>query len=173
MIATHHNESGTSDRYSGSTLFLIAASAFFATAINNPLPQIKVSEEEAIRVLMNSPKTDHQIVNGSTPVRADLENIALSGNSLPDTGSQHHSRIYFSSTHINETRPYWFFEYETNSPAVSFMGSTESGRYIVDAQTGELVYSVESVRWISHHRRSGCPDSLQASCGSVGFKHIR
>jgi hypothetical protein len=133
---------------------ILATSAFLATAINNPIPQIKVSEEQAISILMNNPKTDHKIVNGSTPVKADLEYVALSGNSMPDTGSQHHSRIYFSSTHTDEERPYWFFDYETNW---NYGFSSGSGRYIVDAQSGELVFSVES---ISGSITIGGPDVL-------------
>lgn len=121
---------------------MIAASAFIAVSTSQPLPIIKVTEEKAIEILKGSGKTDLNIINNNSPKSSDLQYYSLNWTDYLNVGSDHHSRIYVSNIPVGEMRPYWFINYES-----SWNGgwSSGTGKYIVDAQTGELMLSLESV----------------------------
>ncbi|MGD0802830.1 MAG: hypothetical protein ABSA11_02005 [Candidatus Bathyarchaeia archaeon] len=123
---------------------ILATSAFLAVAISQPVPQIKVSEEQAISILREYDNTDNRIVNGTIrTLSANLEYISLNWTTyLSNTGDEPHSRIYISDTPVGEYKPYWFIHIES---VWDYGWSGGSGSYIVDAQSGEIVLSLERV----------------------------
>ena len=122
---------------------LLATSAFLVIAVNQPTAPITIDEESAINIIKESGKTDPRIVYGSSPVNAQQEYIKPNWmNILGDGGSRRHSRIYLSPIDGEEVKPYWVIEYETELSPLPGMW-TGFGRYVVDAQTGELVLSLE------------------------------
>lgn len=113
---------------------LLATSAFLVVATSQPTPQTLVTAEQAINILKESGKTNPMIINESSPESSELEYVSLNWtNYLRGIGSETtHSRIYVSMTPVGEIKPYWFISYGL-------------GRYVVDAQTGELMLSLERV----------------------------
>ena len=120
---------------------ILATSAFVVVTMSQHTQPIKITLEQAISILKEGNKTDRRIVYGSSPVKADLEYITIDwANYLRNTGSEHHERIYVSETPVGEVKPYWVFDFET-SFGFNYGGS---GRYVVDAETGEVMLSLES-----------------------------
>jgi hypothetical protein len=123
---------------------LLATSAFLAVAVSQPIPVIKINQQQAIDILKESDKTDHQILNGTVwSFSTNLEYVSLNWTSfLNNSGGQHHSRIYVSDTPKGEFKPYWFISYETSW---NYGWNDGTGSYVVDAQSGEVMLSLESV----------------------------
>jgi hypothetical protein len=130
------------------TAFLTVAKTQSASQ-TQPAQSINVTEAQAIEILKESDKTDPRIINGipggsASPASADLEYISLNWTNYLKTVNSDpltmHDRIYVSPRPVGEVRPYWLIDYET-SLGFNYGGS---GRYVVDAQTGELMLSLES-----------------------------
>ncbi len=123
---------------------ILATSGFLAVSTTQPTSNVSVTAEQAVNILKASDRADRRIVCGSQPVKTDLDYIAINwANYLRNTGPEHHDRIYVSTSPVGEIKPYWIIEYETElSPLPGdYVGS---GKYLIDAETGELMMSLES-----------------------------
>ncbi len=121
---------------------ILATTAFLAMAITQPMPQTQVTVEQAINILRESGKTDHFITDQISPQNIRLEYISINWQDyLWNTG--YHTRLYVSTTHVGEVKPYWVADYDDTS-TVNLGGAPIYGRYVVDAQTGEVMLSLES-----------------------------
>jgi hypothetical protein len=119
---------------------LLTVSAFALFASNTPTPQVKVDRNQALSLLGKSANTNPWILGGTVTL-AELRYVQLDfTKSTPSTGEGYHDRIFAAETDPSKYGPYWFIEYENLS---SFM-SRGSGRYIVDAQTGDVLFSLEA-----------------------------
>ena len=123
---------------------ILATSAFILVATNQQAFGAKINEEQAINILKSSNKTNHRILNGTvTTLTTDLQYVALNWTSyLNNTGAEPHSQIYVPATPVGESRPYWFIHIESSW---YYGWSSGSGTYIVDAQSGDVMLSLESI----------------------------
>jgi len=120
---------------------ILATTAFLVAATTQPVSYAKITEDQAITIILSNPRVYSRIVNG-TSQSTELRQVTLSWiNQLKDMGRVNGSRIYVSKTPFNNEKLYWVLTYETKWGSGWDSGN---GTYIVDAQTGELMISLES-----------------------------
>lgn len=101
---------------------------------------LNVSRDDAINILKNSSKTDLKgnIIKDEALKKAEPRII------IPDWMMQlghigDYDHLYLTRNNVSRPRLYWLIEYASN---VEIHGGN-TGRYLVDAETGELVLAVE------------------------------
>jgi hypothetical protein len=107
--------------------------------MKTPNSDVKISKEQAMKIVETSSKADPYMVGRSDEhlESAELQYISLNWDEyLRNAGNFNH--LYVSPTPVGEAKPYWIMDY--GQPNVINLGS---GRYIVDADTGELMASME------------------------------
>jgi hypothetical protein len=126
------------------SVLVVAAQSFQASDYPSGERQggswIRISGDQAIGVVKGSGKVDPK---GDIVRDEALESIKLSlmKISWPEylVGSGRHDRLYISSTPTGTVKPYWVVEYLTQRG----MHDGSYGKYIVDAETGELMLAFE------------------------------
>jgi hypothetical protein len=110
-----------------------------------PSSDVKISKEQAMKIVETSSKADPYMVGRSDEhlESAELQYISLNWDEyLRNAGNFNH--LYISPTQVGEDKPYWIMDY--GQPNVINLGS---GRYIVDADTGELMAAMEQFHGFS------------------------
>jgi len=102
---------------------------------------LNVSRDDAINILKNSSKTDLKgnIIKDEalkkTEPRIIIPNWMMQLGHIGD-----YDHLYLTRNNVSKPRLYWLIEYASNEE-IHVGGNT--GRYLVDAETGELVLAVE------------------------------
>ena len=121
--------------------FIVALSFFSLFSVNTPANVgVKLTEDQAIAVVEQSPRANKEIVSDIQPVEVELRWMKIDW-SREDW--HEHQRIYVTTTPSGDYSPYWRIEYE-RSFTVSGQPWIYFGRYIVDATTGELMSAYEA-----------------------------
>ena len=143
---------------------ILATSAFLAVTSSQPLYSINVSEEQAISILKANPGTSGFTDSDPSSLKSiRLEYLAINLQDYLKNIS--HSKLIVSPTLTDEVNPYWIADYAFNS-TFTFGGSGYWGRYLVDAETGELVLAVEGYPWaknVSDYHASLQPEAWNSS----------
>lgn len=138
--------SSNSVKHVAAVLACLLAIAGFVVVSLNQTNQHNISEEQAINILKTQAQRDHGVVDpvtvwGGTLVNAELRFTTLDWSTYLDGAP--HTRLYVNETTPKGPEPYWFISY-TNSPN-GVVGETYDGKYIVDADTGAIMLSMEDV----------------------------
>lgn len=101
---------------------------------------IQISGEQAINAIKESSKADPKkdIVRDDALESIELRLLAINWSEYLH-GSGTHDHLYISSTPTGIVKPYWIVEYMT----LLGMHNGNYGKYVVDAETGELMLALE------------------------------
>ncbi len=125
---------------------------FISIVLLAPPPGTRVTSDQAIQTIRESPKVDSEIVVHSSPSTMTLQWTKLDWGKEPwIMGASIH--LFLADTPPTDYQPYWFVSYITR---LMFEGELYEyeGRYIVDADSGGLLASVERAYPALHNSTS-------------------
>jgi hypothetical protein len=123
--------------------FAIALVTFIAFAVSTPLNLgAHISKEQALTAVEQSAKVDSRIVSDSAPTNVELRWMKLDWRTL-DWIRIGHQHLFLADIPAGDYRPFWLLEYQKRIDDSGDWLWLFTGRYIVDADSGQLVASVE------------------------------
>jgi hypothetical protein len=122
---------------------VITLITFIVFAAFTPLyPGARISREQAIKVVEQSPKVDSRIVTDSAPTIAELHWMKLDWRNV-DWINVGHQHLFLADRPTGDDAPFWLLEYQKRIEDAGDWLWIYTGSYIVDANSGQLVASVE------------------------------
>jgi hypothetical protein len=123
--------------------FAIALVTFIVFAAFTPLyPGARISREQALKAVEQSPKVDSRIVTDSVPMNAELHWMKLDWRNV-DWINVGHQHLFLANTPTGDYGPFWLLEYQKRIEDAGDWLWIFTGRYIVDADSGQLMAAVE------------------------------
>jgi hypothetical protein len=122
--------------------FVMALVSFIVLAAYTPLNLgVRITKEQALKAVEQSPKVDSRIVSDSAPTNAELRWMKLDWRNV-DWIKGGHQHLFLVDTPTGDYGPFWLLEYQKiiEDAGQSFV---YTGRYIVDADSGQLMAAVE------------------------------
>ena len=123
--------------------FMITLVTFTALAASTPLDiGARITREQALAAVEQSPKVYSTLVTNSVPTIAELHWMKLDWRTLDWIRIGLHQHLYLAATPTVDYGPFWLLEYQKkmDEAGQSFI---LTGRYIVDADSGQLIAAVE------------------------------
>ncbi|MDD1678731.1 MAG: hypothetical protein LUO93_06055 [Methanomicrobiales archaeon] len=130
-----------------STLTILS---FVSITLLTPPPGTRVSSDQAIQAIRDSPKVDGEIVTHSSPSTMTLQWTLLDWDREPWIHESPPYHIFLAAAPPTGYEPYWFVKYITRLMMEGEPWEYE-GKYIVDASSGELLASVEMAHPALHN----------------------
>ena len=123
--------------------FAITLVTFTALVVYTPQNLgVRISKEHAQTTVEQSAKVDSRIVSDSAPTNVELRWMKLDWRTL-DWVRVGHQHIFLADIPAGDIGPFWLLEYQKRIDDSGDWLWLFTGRYIVDADSGRLVASVE------------------------------
>jgi hypothetical protein len=119
---------------------LVTVTAFGVFSASSPKPNVKISEAQALAILEDSTKVNKSIIGINSTKSIELRYAALDWGKIID--GTRHLKLFVTRTPVGEVEPYYFIESRNRW---SYGWQNGEGTYIVDAQTGELLFAMENI----------------------------
>ena len=116
--------------------FTMTLITFIVLAAYTPLNLgVRISKEQALKVVEQSPKVDSRIVSDSVPTYAELRWMKLDWRNV-DWVNVGHQHLFLADTPTGDYGPFWLLEYQKRIDEAGDWLWIYTGRYIVDADSG-------------------------------------